>query len=33
MLKNRNKKNYFEFETYFLDCKIEHRKSTSVFRE
>ena len=29
MLKKRNKKNYFEFETYFLDCSIEHRKSTS----
>lgn len=29
MLKKRNKKNYFEFETYFLDCRIEHRKSTS----
>lgn len=31
MLKKRNKKNYFEFETYFLDCQIEHRKSTSVY--
>jgi LacI family transcriptional regulator len=29
MLKKKNKKNYFEFETYFLDCSIEHRKSTS----
>lgn len=29
MLKKRSKKNIFEFETYFLECSIEHRKSTS----
>ena len=30
MLKKKNRKNYFEFETYFLDCEIVHRHSTST---
>lgn len=30
MIKNRSKKNYFDYKTYFLDCTIEHRKSSTL---